>query len=275
MTEHAFDSAAHPRLFAQDALAGSTALITGGGTGIGAAVARQLSDCGAAVVLLGRRAEPLTQVAEEIRGRGGEVLPISTDIRDAEQVDHALAEIRSALGRIDILVNNAGGQFVAAAKDTSTRGLEAVARLNVNGTWTVTRAVALDSMIGRGGGRVINITLAMERGIPGMMAGVASRAAVHSMTRTLGTEWARHGISVVSVAAGHILTDGLRGYPPEIVARLESSIPAGRFGSPEEVAATVAFLASPYAAYLTGTTVVIDGGKSNAGDTYMVDPDAT
>jgi citronellol/citronellal dehydrogenase len=121
-----------------------------------------------------------------------------------------------------------------------------------------------------GGGRIVNITLAIERGIPGMLAGVASRAAVHSMTRHLGTEWARHGVSVVSVAAGHIMTDGLRGYPDDVVAELESTVPARRFGTPEEVAATVAFLVSPAAGYITGTVVVIDGGKSNDGDTYMI-----
>jgi citronellol/citronellal dehydrogenase len=275
MTPPSFDPAQYPRLFSEGALSGSTALVTGGGTGIGAAVARQLSECGAAVALMGRRPEPLRELADELRARGREALCVPADICDAEQVDAAIAEVRHSLGRIDVLVNNAGGQFLAAAKDTSVNGLDAVTRLNVNGTWTVTRAVALDSMIGRGGGHVINITLAMERGIPGMMAGVAARAAVHSMTRTLATEWARHGISIVSVAAGHILTDGLRNYPPDVVARLQASIPAKRFGTAEEVAAAVTFLASPYASYLTGTTVVLDGGKSNAGDTYMIDVHAT
>lgn len=266
------------QIYAPHMLSGKTALVTGGGTGIGRAVALQLASCGARVAVLGRRPEPLEAVVQEIdaaTGSPGNALAHPADIRDEEQVAQAIAAIRDKLGRITILVNNAGGQFVAPARDTATKGLRAVGRLNLDATWEVTRQVATDSMIEQGGGRIVNVTLAMERGIPGMMAGVATRAAVHSLTRTVATEWARHGISIVSVAAGHVLTDGLRGYPPEVVERLQQTIPAGRFGTPEEIAATIAFLVSPLGGYVTGTTLTIDGGKSNAGDTYMIDRDAT
>jgi citronellol/citronellal dehydrogenase len=263
------------QVLAPTALDGRVALVTGGGTGIGRATALQLGRCGAKVAVVGRRPEPLEETVRMLEDLGAAGLAVSTDIRDEEQVAGASAAIAADLGRIDILVNNAGGQFVSAAKDTSVKGLKAVSRLNFEALWGVTRTVALNSMIDRGGGSIINVTLAMERGIPGMMAGIATRAAVHSMTRTVATEWARHGISIASVAAGHVLTDGLRGYPEEVVASLRDTVPARRFAEPEEIAALIAFLVSPAGSYVTGEVVTIDGGKSNAGDTWMIDPDAS
>lgn len=260
--------------FRSDLLADRTALVTGGGTGIGRAIALQLAACGARVAVAGRRSEPLEAVRAELNRAGVDALAIPTDIREPDQVAAMVAEASERLGRVEILVNNAGGQFAAASKDVSTRGLHAVSRLNLEATWDVTRTVALDSMIDRGGGCILNITLSMQRGLLGLMPGVATRAAVHSMTRHLGTEWARYGIRVVSLAAGHILTDGLRGYPAEVVERLERTVPLGRLGTPSEVAASAAFLVSPLAGYITGTVIDIDGGKANWGDTYMVDREA-
>jgi citronellol/citronellal dehydrogenase len=258
-------------IFAHDTLAGEIALVTGGGTGIGRAIALRLAACGADVAIAGRRPEPLEEVRRELEEVGVRALAFPTDIRESDQVEAMVGAVRASLGRIGILVNNAGGQFAAPSREISVRGLHAVSRLNFEATWSVTRTVALDSMIDHGGGRILNITLAMQRGLPGLMPGVATRAAVHSMTRQLGTEWGRHGITVVSLAAGHVLTDGLKGYPVEVLERLESTVPLGRLGSPEEIAAIAAFLVSPAAAYITGTVVEADGGKSNWGDTYMVD----
>jgi len=263
------------QIFDPAMLAGQSALVTGGGTGIGRAIALQLAACGARVAVAGRRIEPLQETVNLIQGAGGVALPVSTDIREPEQVEEMVSTVATEFGRIEILVNNAGGQFAAPSREISVRGMHAVSRLNLEATWDVTRAVALDSMIDRGGGRILFITLAIQRGLPGLMPGVATRAAVHSITRQLGTEWARHGIGVVSLAAGHVLTDGLRGYPPEVIERLETTVPAGRLAGPEEVAATAAFLVSPAADYITGTVVDIDGGKSNWGDTYMVDRETT
>ena len=258
-----------------DLLSDRTALVTGGGTGIGKAIALQLGACGARVAVAGRRPEPLEETRTELLAAGVESLALPTDIREPEQVAATVAAVEEDLGRIDILVNNAGGQFVAPSREISTRGLHAVSRLNFEATWEVTRTVAVESMIGRGGGRILNLTIAMQRGLPGLMPGVATRAAVHSMTRHLATEWACHGIGIVSLAAGHVLTDGLRGYPGEVIESLARTVPMGRLGTPEEIATTAAFLVSPAADYITGTVIDIDGGKSNHGDTYMVDKEAT
>ncbi|MBS1891083.1 MAG: SDR family oxidoreductase [Actinobacteria bacterium] len=261
--------------FSPDLLAGRTALVTGGGTGIGKAIALQLGACGARVAIAGRRSGPLEETRAELEAVGVEAIAVPTDIREPEQVEEMIATVAQTLGRIGILVNNAGGQFAAPSREISVRGVRAVSRLNFEATWDVTRAVAVDSMIDRGGGRILNLTLAIQRGLPGLMPGVATRAAVHSMTRQLGTEWARHGIGIVSLAAGHVLTEGLRGYPAEVIEHLEATVPVGRLGRPEEVAAAAAFLVSPYADYITGTVVEIDGGKSNWGDTYMIDKELT
>jgi citronellol/citronellal dehydrogenase len=263
------------RILQPDLLAGRTALVTGGGTGIGRAIALQLAACGASVAVAGRREEPLGAVRKELSAIGAQALDVPTDIREPDQVEAMVATVSAGLGRIEILVNNAGGQFAAPSREISVNGMRAVSRLNLEATWDVTRAVAVDSMIDRGGGRILNITLAIQRGLPGLMPGVATRAAVHSMTRQLGTEWARHGIGVISLAAGHVLTEGLRGYPPEVIERLETTVPAGRLGTPEEIATVAAFLVSPAASYMTGTVVEIDGGKSNWGDTYMVAKEVT
>ena len=268
-------SAAPAGPFRPGLLAGKTALVTGGGTGIGRAIALQLGASGARVAICGRRPEPLEETRQELAAAGVEAIAQQTDVREPEQVEEMVAAVGQRLGRIEILVNNAGGQFAAPSREVSVGGMHAVSRLNLEATWSVTRAVALDSMIDRGGGRILNITLAIQRGLPGLMPGVATRAAVHSMTRQLGTEWARHGIGVVSLAAGHVLTDGLRGYPGEVLERLERTVPAGRLGTPEEVASAAVFLVSPLADYITGTVVEIDGGKSNWGDTYMVDRELT
>lgn len=249
---------------------GQTALVTGGGTGIGKEIAFALAAGGATVAVAGRRTEPLEAVCAELERRGTEATFVPTDIRDPEGVDALVAAVRARLGRIELLVNNAGGQFATPSREISSNGLRAVSRLNFEGTWNVTRAVALDSMIGHGGGRILNLTLAIRRGIPGLMPGVASREAVNAMTRQLATEWGRHGITLVSLAAGHVRTEGLDNYPPEVVERLARTVPLGRLASPEEIGAIAAFLLSPAAAYVTGTVVEVDGGKSNWGDTYML-----
>jgi citronellol/citronellal dehydrogenase len=157
-------------------------------------------------------------------------------------------------------VNNAGGQFVAPAEEISVKGWRAVHRLVVDAAWDLTRLVATRSMIPSRRGLVGFVGFSPRRGIPGMTHASAARAALENLTSSLSNEWSRYGIRAVCVAPGNILTEGLEGYGSEQIAAWEREVPLGRLGKPEEVAAVIAFLASPGGAYVTGSTVLVDGG---------------
>jgi NAD(P)-dependent dehydrogenase (short-subunit alcohol dehydrogenase family) len=242
---------------APDANAGRVALVTGGGTGVGRAVARELVRTGARVVICGRRPEPLEAVAAEL---GDACLAVPADVREPDQVEALIDRALERCGRIDILVNNAGGQFLAPAEDISLKGWRAVHRLNVDAVWDLTRTAAERSMIPNEDGVVVFIGFSPRRGMAEMAHAAAARAAVENLAGTLALEWSRHGIRTFTVALGNIATEGLDGYGPERVAEWEREVPLGRLGTPEEAAALIAFLVSPGGGYVTGTTVVMDGG---------------
>jgi citronellol/citronellal dehydrogenase len=243
-------------------LAGRSALVTGGGTGIGRAAAQQLAWLGARVAVAGRRAELLEATAEAIRADGGECLPLVCDVREPEAARELVAAVIAAYGSLDVLVNNAGGQFVAPAEEISHKGFRAVMRLNLDAVWELTRLAAVESMLPNGYGKVISVVLSPRRGIPGMFHSSAARAAVESMTRTLATEWGGRGVRLTCVAPGTIDTEGWRGYG-DSVEDVAATIPLGRLGTVDEVGQLIAFLASPAGDFVTGTTVVIDGGVDN------------
>jgi citronellol/citronellal dehydrogenase len=243
-----------------DANAGRVALVTGGGSGIGRATALELSGSGARVVVCGRREEPLLRVREQIESRGGECLDVAADVREAEQVDEVVSAALDRFGAVDVLVNNAGGQFSAPAEEISDGGWRAVNRLSVDAVWTMTRTVATRAMIPSGGGLIVFVGFSPLRGIPGFAHASAARAAVANLASGLALEWSRHRIRSVCVAPGTILTDALEDYGEPAIADWERAVPLGRLGSPEEVASLIAFLASAGGAYMTGTTIVVDGG---------------
>jgi citronellol/citronellal dehydrogenase len=242
---------------APDANAGRVALVTGGGTGIGRATARELARTGARVAICGRRAEPLEAVRAEL---GDACLAVQADVRVPEQAAAVVGQTIERFGTIDVLVNNAGGQFVAPAEEISANGWRAVHRLAVDAGWELTRLVATRSMIPNRRGLVVFIGFSPRRGVPGMVHASAARAALENLAGGLAIEWSRYGIRAVCVAAGSIATEGLEGYGSEQVAEWEREVPLGRLGRPEEVASVIAFLASAGGAYVTGTTVVVDGG---------------
>jgi citronellol/citronellal dehydrogenase len=242
---------------APDANAGKVALVTGGGTGIGRATAFELARTGAKVVVCGRRAEPLEEMQAEL---GEDCLAVPTDVREPEQVAALVDGALERFGRIDVLVNNAGGQFLAPAEKISLKGWRAVHRLAVDAVWDLTRAVAERSMIPNKDGVVVFIGFSPRRGMAEMAHAAAARAAIENLAGSLALEWSAHGIRAVCVALGNIATEGLDGYGLERVAEWEREVPLGRLGTPEEAAALIAFLASPGGGYVTGTTVVMDGG---------------
>ncbi|MCB9791697.1 MAG: SDR family oxidoreductase [Alphaproteobacteria bacterium] len=259
-------------LFRDDLLAGQVALVTGGGTGIGAAIARELGQLGATVVIASRSAEHLAPAAEGLSAELGRPVHFKTlDIRDRERAAEVVAEVLAEHGRLDLLVNNGGGQFLAPAESISPRGFDAVVSTNLTGTWTLIRAAA-DAWMLEHGGRIVNITMLSERGFPGMAHSVAARSGVEAITRSLAVEWASRGVLINAIAPGYVASSGLRRYPPElgVLERIQSAVPLKRLASREEVAWMVAYLASPAGSYITGQTLTIAGGADLWGDLWPV-----
>ena len=245
---------------ASDALAGQVAIVTGGGTGIGAATARAVVSAGGSVAICGRRPEPLAVVAEELGGERCLALPC--DVREPEQVDGFLDAVAGRFTRVDILVNNAGGQFAAPMEQTSLKGLRAVHRLNVDAVWDMTQRVAARWMIPNRGGFIAFLGFSPRRGIPAVVPSSMARSALETLAAGIALEWSKYGIRAVCVAPGVIQTEGILQYGGQaVVDGFVERVPMRRAGAPEEVAATIAFLASAGGGYITGTTIVIDGGS--------------
>jgi len=243
-----------------DANAGRVALVTGGGTGIGRATALELARSGACVVLAGRREAPLENARAEIEATGAACLSIPADVREPGEPERVVDAAIERFGHVDVLVNNAGGQFTAPAEEISDKGWRAVHRLSVDAVWSMTRTVATRSMIPRRDGLVVFVGFSPRRGIPGYAHAAAGRAAVANLATGLALEWSRYGIRSVCVVPGVIDTEGLAGYGAETVAAWQRTIPLGRLGRPEEVGSLVAFLASAGGGYVTGGTILVDGG---------------
>jgi len=247
---------------APDANAGLVALITGGGTGLGRAVAREYGRTGARVAIAGRRAEPLKDVATELEAAGVEVHAVpGIDVREPDQVSALVDAVLERFERIDVLVNNAGGQFAAVPEDISLKGWRAVHRLNVDAVWDLTRTVAERSMIPNRSGLVVFIGFSPRRGMPLMVHSSAARAALENLAGGLAIEWSRYRVRAVCVSTGAIDTAAFRGYGDAFVEEATRTAPLGRIATPEEVASTIAYLSTSGGAYITGTTIVVDGGS--------------
>lgn len=260
------------KIFRDDLLAGQVALVTGGGTGIGVAIARELGSLGATVVIASRKAEVLERAAAGLSAElGRPVHPLVCDIRDREGVAATYKALLETHGRIDLLVNNGGGQFFAPAETISGKGFDAVVGTNLTGTWNMVRGAA-DAWMLKHGGRIVNITMLTHRTFTGMAHSHAARAGVEAMTRTLAVEWAARGILLNSVAPGFVASNGLRNYPAglDLMQQMQSLVPLKRLATCEEIAWLVAYLASPAGAYVTGQTWTVDGGKELWGDWWPI-----
>lgn len=250
------------RIFAPDLLADQVILVTGGGTGLGRATAIELTALGARVVIVGRRAAPLQETVALCEG--GRASAEQCDIREEDQVDALVDSVVERHGRIDTLVNNAGGQYFVPAEDITPKGFRTVVRLNLEGTWLMTHAVATKSMIPSGrGGKVISVTLSPHHGLPGMAHSSAARAGVENLMRELSIEWARYNVRTTALAAGHFHTDALQKYPQPVRDSVARTVPLQRLGDPQEHAWLVAYLASPAGDYYSGAVITLDGARDN------------
>jgi NAD(P)-dependent dehydrogenase (short-subunit alcohol dehydrogenase family) len=248
-------------------LDGKTAIVTGGGRGLGAHIAHALSDAGANVVLCSRKAAACEEVMHEIEAKGGKALALACDItrpRDVEQVVQATHE---TFGAIDILVNNSGATWGAPAEEMPLERFAWVMDVNVIGTFLMCQTVGKAMIAGGKGGTIINIAsyAGLVGGKPEYMQTVGyntSKAAVVNLTRDLATSWARYGITVNAIAPGWFPTKMSQGLLEKHREHILADIPLKRFGSPEEIKGIALFLASPAASYMTGQVVVVDGGAT-------------
>jgi citronellol/citronellal dehydrogenase len=263
-----------PNIFRKGLFDGHTAIITGGGSGIGLSTAIALGELGAKVAICGRKKEKLEAAEQKLRGLGVEVLAEACDIREVEQIQAFAKSVKDKLGTATILVNNAGGQFPTTAETVSPRGWEAVVRNNLNGTFFMTQAVAVEHMIPARRGRIVNVIANVARGFPGMVHTGAARAGVENMTKTLAIEWAMHNIQVNAIAPGVIRTSGTDQYPPELIEASRKKTPMKRVGTAGEVAQLIVYLASEAAWFVTGECWYIDGGAHLWGDNWIIEDDS-
>ncbi|MFC9223802.1 SDR family oxidoreductase [Streptomyces hygroscopicus] len=258
------------RVLAPGTLGGRRAVVTGAGTGIGRGIALRLVELGAGVVGLGRRPEKLRETEAITRDLPGSFRWASVDVRDTEAARKAFAAA-SEQG-LDLLVNNAGGQFYAGIADLSDRGFRSVVDLNLNAVFTAVSA-CLPGLSQRGGSIVSMSLSGVDRGSAGIGHSLAARAGVLALTRTIALEWAHLGIRANCIGPGAVLTSEL---PPEVTADMANrlvptAVPAGRATPVEDIAETVAFLASPAGRMLSGQMLQVDGAAQLGAGLHMLD----
>lgn len=244
-------------------------LVTGGGSGIGYAIAKQYLQNGAKVIISGRNTEKLAKAKEELN-KIGELHTHICDIRKPDEITVLSDYIKTTFGNLDILVNNAGGQFPASAENISVNGWTAVVNNNLNGTFYITREMATRFFIPQNSGNILNIIANIYRGFPGMAHTGAARAGVDNLTKTLAVEWSKYKIRVNAIAPGIIKSTGLEQYPPELLKGVTDTIPLRELGSTDDIANATLFITSPYAKFITGATLNIDGGQSLYGEVFKL-----
>jgi NAD(P)-dependent dehydrogenase (short-subunit alcohol dehydrogenase family) len=252
-------------MFATRVLDGQVAIVTGGGTGIGLAIAQALGRLGAKIAVASRSEDHQAAGLAALKQDDIDAIAVTVDVRSPDQVDAIVARVIQAFGRIDILINNAAGNFVCRAEDLSPNGWNAVIGIVLNGSFYCSRAVGRHMIAGGHGGSIVSILANYAwTGSAGTIHSASAKAGVMAMTQTLAVEWAPHRIRVNAVAPGPIESSGAARQlwsTPDAVNRITSTVPLGRWGKSTEIADAVSFLVSPHAAYITGEILTVDGGQ--------------
>ena len=251
-------------MFQDQTLKDQTILVTGGGTGLGRAMAETFGRLGASVAICGRRTEPLEETVGAIREAGGKAAFASIDVRDPKAVEAGVDALEAELGEITGLVNNAAGNFLATSEDLSYNAFDAVIQIVLYGTFNVTQCLG-KRWIERGTkAHVLSIvTTYAWMGSAFVLPSSCAKAGVLAMTRSLAVEWGTYGIRLNAIAPGPFPTEGAfsRLMPPGFMEEAKKQIPLGRFGEPTELADLASFMFSPMATYMTGEVVTLDGGE--------------
>lgn len=249
-------------VYAPDCLSGQRLLISGGGTGIGRAMAFLGARSGAEVMICGRRIEKLEKTAKDIyETLGVRVHCQAMTIRDPAQVEALFDTAYDLMGGIDCLVNNGGGQFPSDSLELSKKGWAAVIDTNLNGTWHMMQEAGRRWSAQSHAGNIINIVLVTGRGIPQQAHSCAARAGVVHLSRSLAVEWAPLGIRVNCIAPGQIVTEGLNNYSDAVRARIGTANPMRTGGDAWDVAQAMVYLATSSGKFITGETLTVDGGQ--------------
>ena len=259
--------------FAKDLLKGRVAVVTGGGTGIGLVVARELALHGADVVLASRDGERLDAAAKSVAAETGRrVLGVSTDVADPASVKALFERIDAEFGRIDILINGAAANFVRPTETLTSVRWRKVIDIVLNGTFSCSNEAGR-RMLARGEGAIVNLIASYAwTGAPGFAPSASAKAGVLALTRTLGVEWAPRGVRVNAVCPGLIDTPQSRErlWPEDWMREtLLEGVPARKFGTEADVASAVLYLVAPETGYISGEVLVVDGGSSVGGVPYL------
>jgi NAD(P)-dependent dehydrogenase (short-subunit alcohol dehydrogenase family) len=254
--------------YADDLLADHHIAVTGGGTGLGRAMAMRCAELGARVTINGRRTEPLETTVADIRDAGGEAEGISCNVREADDVEAFFDEAEERQGPVTRLVNNAAANFLAAAEDISPNGFDAIIKTNLYGSFYCTQQCGKRWLEREEDGVVLSIaTTYAETGSAFVLPSAMSKAGIVAMTRSLAAEWGSAGIRLNAIAPGPFPTEGAweRLVPSEdIEQQMRQRIPVRRFGEPEELADLAVFMLSDLASYMNGELVTFDGGEKLA-----------